>query len=157
MEKYWPSDILSLSFSKPRFWSVMKSPNTENAVQKRVNFIVPNQSKNAHSWYKYLFLIAFYIMYLLLGAYVFQYFEEKHEVSRYHNHPVVFSSGGYLPRCATCFEWKTCRVWRRLLLHFWLESKILSRNPKVYSWSVTNREVEQNGGYRFWILGEAKL
>ena len=69
----------------------MRSPKTDNAVQKRVNFVVQSEPpKNAYSWYKYVFLIAFYIAYLLLGAYVFQYIEEKHEVSCFHNHSIVF-------------------------------------------------------------------
>lgn len=37
--------------------------------------------KTVHSWYNYVLLIGFYICYLLVGAFMFQYFEEKHEVS----------------------------------------------------------------------------
>ena len=42
------------------------------------------RGKTVHSWYTYVLLIGFYICYLLFGAFMFQYFEEKYEVSRYY-------------------------------------------------------------------------
>lgn len=64
----------------------MKSPKvwtkTAASVRKRDLFVVQEKPvKTVNSWYTYVFLIGFYIMYLLLGAFVFQYFEERHEVS----------------------------------------------------------------------------
>ena len=41
----------------------------------------PNFDRTVHSWYTYLLLIGFYICYLLVGAFIFQYFEEDYEVS----------------------------------------------------------------------------
>ena len=50
-------------------------------IFSRVRLRIDNEKKvNAMKWYSYLILLLMYIIYLAIGAYVFQMFEKPHEV-----------------------------------------------------------------------------
>ena len=50
-------------------------------ILSRVRLRIDNEKKvNAMKWYSYLILLLMYIIYLAIGAYVFQMFEKPHEV-----------------------------------------------------------------------------
>ena len=53
-----------------------------DGIFSRVRLRIDNEKKpNAMKWYSYLILLLMYIIYLAVGAYVFQMFEKPHEVS----------------------------------------------------------------------------